>query len=520
MTPARTLMIQGTASGVGKSLLVAALCRVFARRGLSVAPFKAQNMSNNAAVLPGGGEIGRAQALQARAAGVQPEARMNPILIKPLGAKRSEVIVLGRRDEESTAAPWRARKPRLRPVVLEALEELRTGRDLVIVEGAGSPAEINLRPGDLVNMGLARAAGVPVLLAADIDRGGAFAALYGTWALLEPADRRHVRGFVLNRFRGDPDLLAPAPRILEGRTGISTLGVVPYVPHLLPEEDAAVLEPGRRDRQATEEPHCRSRIRIAAIHLPHLSNFDDLDPLAAEPGVEVEWVRSPGELNDADAIVLPGSRNTGADLRWLREQGLADATREAAARGLPIAGICGGYQMLGHELADPDSVEAGGTEKGLGLLGVRTRLLPGKSTRRTHARIRRGPHLFRAMEDQELSGYEIHHGETVPITGVQNAPGDEEVEVEWLGAEESPLGRARGTIWGSYLHGIFANDEFRAFWLRSLGLRPGVPNGAAAASWDARLEEEIDRVADAVERALDPGHLLRIAEEGVPCASG
>ena len=283
--PARTLMIQGTGSGVGKSLLTAALCRAYARRGVRVLPFKGQNMSNNAAVTASGGEIGRAQALQARAAGVEADVRMNPVLLKPLADTRSDVVVLGRSDPALAALPWHERKELLWPVVAGALDGLRAEADLVIIEGAGSPAETNLRESDIVNMAVARHAGSPVLLIADIDRGGAFASLYGTWALLEPEDRRMIRGFVLNRFRGDPALLAPAPADLERRTGVPTLGVVPWVRHDLPEEDAT----GLASRGA-------GTVTIAAVRLPHVANFDDLDPLAGEGGARVRWVDRPDAL--------------------------------------------------------------------------------------------------------------------------------------------------------------------------------------------------------------------------------
>jgi adenosylcobyric acid synthase len=277
--PAPTLMIQGTGSGVGKSLLTSALCRIYARRGLRVLPFKAQNMSNNAAVTAAGGEVARAQALQAQAARVEVDARMNPVLLKPLADMRSDVVVMGRSDPALSALAWHERKARLWPIVVDALASLRAEADLVVIEGAGSPAETNLRHSDIVNMAVARHAGSAVLLVADIDRGGAFAALYGTWALLEPEDRRLIRGFILNRFRGDASLIAPAPKELEGRTGVPTLGVVPFIRHCLPEEDATGLASGGA-----------GSVTIAAVRLPHVANFDDLDPLAADGRLRVRWV--------------------------------------------------------------------------------------------------------------------------------------------------------------------------------------------------------------------------------------
>ncbi len=349
---APTLMVQGTSSGAGKSLLVAALCRIYARRGVRVLPFKAQNMSNNAAATVCGGEIGRAQALQARAAGVLPRPEMNPVLLKPLADTRSEVVVLGQRNAALTALPWMERKAALWETVRDALASIRADADLVLIEGAGSPAEINLP--DIVNMRVAREADAPVLLVTDIDRGGAFAHLWGTWALLPPEDRGRIRGFVLNKFRGDASLLAPAPEILRDKTGVPTLGAIPFLR----------LEAARRGCCLRADRGKGDGIRIAAVRLPHLSNFDDLDPLAAEPGVQVRWTDHPEDLQSADAIVLPGTRNTTDDLRWLWESGMGAAIRARAAAGAPVVGLCGGYQMLGSSVADPLGIEGGGKCQG------------------------------------------------------------------------------------------------------------------------------------------------------------
>ena len=478
---ARTLMVQGTSSGAGKSLLTAALCRIYARRGVRVLPFKAQNMSNNAAVTPCGGEIGRAQALQARAAGVEPRPEMNPVLLKPLADTRSEVVVLGRRDAALTALPWTERKAALWGVVRDSLAVLRAEAELVVIEGAGSPAEINLP--DIVNMRVAREAEAPVLLVADIDRGGAFAALYGTWALLPEEDRARIAGFVLNRFRGDATLLAPAPEILRERTGVPTLGVVPFLRLDLPEEDAATV-PDRGAGGGGE-----GEVEVAAVRLPHLSNFDDLDPLAAEPGVRVRWTERPEGVASAAAVVLPGTRNTTDDLRWLWESGVAAAIRARAAAGVPVVGLCGGYQMLGHTVADPLGLEGGGEVPGLGLLDVRTVLGAEKTTRRVGSGrwvAAAGP--LAALRGRPATGYEIHHGVTEPGPAAQPL-----VEVEGAAA-----GAWQGTVWGCYLHGALADDALRAAWLGSL--RAG---GGPALSWEAHLDAELDRLADAVEGALD-----------------
>jgi len=485
---ARVLMVQGTASGVGKSFVVAALCRIFVRRGVRVLPFKAQNISNNAAVTRSGGEIGRAQALQAQAARVEPDVRMNPVLVKPLGNARSEVVVLGRGDPAVSALPWEARRDRLWPVVGQALTELRAAADLVIIEGAGSPAEINLRSSDFVNMAVARATGAPVLVVADTESGGAFAALFGTWALLQPAERRHLCGFLLNRFRGDAALLTSGLVELEQRTGVPVLGVIPHLAHLLPEEDAATLG-----------PRGGGSVAVATVRLPHVANFDDLDPLAGEPGVTVRWVEHAEDLEGVAAVVLPGTRNTLADLRWLWDTGLAAAIRARAAAGVPVVGLCGGYQMIGREVADPLGIEAGGVAPGLGLLDFRTTLAREKRTRLVCARIvsRDGP--FASLYGRGLTGYEIHHGTTV--VGAEAG--------SWFESEGCSVGAGRSSVWGTYLHGLFADDALRSTWLAVL--RGG---SASPGKWQARIDAELDRVAEAVAAAVDLPHIVRLITAG------
>ncbi|MDQ3605014.1 MAG: cobyric acid synthase [Gemmatimonadota bacterium] len=480
---ASTLMVQGTSSGAGKSLLVAALCRIYARRGVRVLPFKAQNMSNNAAVTPCGGEIGRAQALQARAAGVAPRPKMNPVLLKPLADTRSEVVVLGRRDAKLTALPWMQRKAALWEVVRDALADIRADADLVLIEGAGSPAEINLP--DIVNMRVAREADAPVLLVTDIDRGGAFAHLWGTWALLPDEDRQRIRGFILNKFRGDASLLAPAPEILRDKTGVPTLGVVPFLRLDLPEEDAASVS----DRGGGKEIH------VAAIRLPHLSNFDDLDPLAAEPDVQVRWTDRPEGLHGADAIILPGTRNTTDDLRWLWESGMGAAIRARAAAGTPVVGLCGGYQMLGSSVADPLGIEGGGEVSGLALLELETELGAEKTTRLARGRWIATSAPFLSLRDQSVCGYEIHHGRTKLGAGAEPL-----LEVGGQAA-----GAWAGTVWGCYLHGIFADDALRTLWLAAL--RSGTPSQLR---WEEHLERELDRLADAVENSLEMSAIDRM----------
>ena len=499
--PAPVLMLQGTGSGVGKSLLTAALCRLARRRGIAVTPFKGQNMSNNAAVTAGGGEIGRAQALQAQAAGLDAHVDMNPVLLKPLADTRSEVVRLGRSDRRATDLPWRERKARLWPAVTGALARLRGRFELVIAEGAGSPAETNLRDSDIVNMAVARHARAAVVLIADIDRGGAFASLYGTWALLSEADRALFRGFVLNRFRGDPELLTPAPENLADRTGVPVLGVVPWIDHKLPEEDGGPrLEAGPPDVPA---------VSVAAY--PRAANLDDLDPLRRESGLALRWIRRPRDLAalvappGLAAVILPGSRNTLDDLRWMKHNGLAAAVRALATDGVPVVGLCAGYQMMGRHVADPAGIEGGGEEAGLGILDVRTELAPDKQTRRTLARITEEPPRWLEGEKGEaVRGYEIHHGRTRAPAALRG----------WLAAEGRALGHADGGHWGCYLHGVFSNDRLRSAWLRSLGL------GAGAVRWPGAVDGELDRLADVVDRCLDVDAVFRDVLRSPAAVSG
>jgi adenosylcobyric acid synthase len=391
------------------------------------------------------------------------------------------------------ALPWDARRDRLWPVVTHAVAELRATADLVIVEGAGSPAEINLRSRDFVNMAVARETEAPVLVVADIERGGAFAALYGTWALVDDAERRHLRGFLLNRFRGDAALLTSGLAELRERTGVPVLGVIPLLPHLLPEEDAATL--GARGA---------GRVAIAAVCFPNVANVDDLDPLAGEPGVAVRWVEGPEGLQDAAAIVLPGSRNTLADLRWLWETGLGAAVRARAAAGVPVVGLCGGYQMLGREVSDPLGVEAGGSTPGLGLLDLRTTLEGSKQVRLVSVRVVAPDGAFASLRGHTIDGYEIHHGETSIGAGT----------VVWFESARQPLGAGCGSVWGTYLHGFFADDQARRAWLGALNGECTTPTPA----WATRLDAEIDRIADAVAAALDIDTVMQLIEQGVPCA--
>jgi adenosylcobyric acid synthase len=490
-------MIQGTTSSAGKSLLVTALCRTFARRGVKVTPFKAQNMSNNAAVCAGGGEIGRAQYTQALAAGIAPTVEMNPVLLKPEADSRSQVIVMGRPWQTIAAQTYYARKQALWSQVTAALVALRDEYELVIIEGAGSPAELNLKRGDIVNMAVARYAGSPVLLVGDIDRGGVFAQLLGTLWLLEPDERALVRGLVVNKFRGDIALFYDGIDILEQRGGVPVLGVVPYLHDLgIPEEDAVAIEPQNRQ----DAPG--GGIDLAVIHLPRIANFDDFDPLSAEPGVRVRYVSDAAALGAPDAVIIPGTKSTMADLAWLRAQGLDEAIRALAGRGVAVVGICGGYQMLGQSVSDPAHVESNvGELAGLGLLPVKTTFAGEKATYQAQAKVTGSTGWLRALTGQAIGGYEIHMGRT---TGAQPW-----LEITARGGQPAnqPDGATAddGRVWGCYLHGLFANDNLRRTWLASLGWQH--PTNTAPASG---LDAAFDRLADHVEGALDMAQLKEI----------
>jgi len=490
------LMVQGTASGVGKSLLATALCRLFARAGWRVAPFKAQNMSLNAAVTPCGGEIGRAQAAQAEAAGIEPTRDMNPILLKPEGDDCSQLVVHGRAVARVSFREYRARHPTLAPIVAESLERLRAAHDLVIIEGAGSPAEINLRDADLVNMHVARLAEAPVLLVGDVDRGGVFAALVGTLALLDPDDRRRVAGLIINRLRGDASLLTPGLEELRARTDVPVLGVVPWLAgRLVPAEDSLDLD---------EPPPAKAgaALDVAVVRLPRIANFDDFEWLADEPGVRVRWVRHPAGLAGADLIVLPGSKSTLADLAWLHEEGLAEAVVAAARRGRAVLGVCGGYQMLGRSLHDPDGVESTTRSMaGLDLLPIETTFVPDKTTVRVRARalLDAGPFAARGLE---CDAYEIHAGVSRLLDPRALRPFAILARGGAVVDDADGVVTTAGNVAGTYLHGVFASGAMRRAllgWLADRAARPHDPRWGAD---DAR-PSRWDRLADAVGPALD-----------------
>ena len=459
-------MVQGVSSWAGKSLLTTALARAFRRRGVDVAPFKAQNMSNNARVVSGG-EIGSAQYLQALAAGVEPDVRMNPILVKPEGDNRSQVVVLGKPDLELSRRGWRDRPPSLWPVIEGALQSLRSEHDVLLLEGAGSPAEINLRATDLTNMRTAHAADAHVIVVADINRGGAFAHLFGTWALVSDDDRARLKGFVLNKFRGDQSLLAPGPQQLEELTGVPTLGVLPWLDHGLPDEDGAAP-------QSVEG----GRFTVAIVRYPTASNQDEFKQL--EQVADVSWVASADGIRSADLLVLPGSKHVAADLRWLVRAGLAEAIRERARRGRRVLAICGGLQMLGERIDDPAGVD--GSAEGLGLFPLRTTFGASKRTERTSTRFRSLPEPWATLGGRAISGYEIRHGATETTGAVAEALPDS-------------LGFVAGPVLGIYLHGLFEQPDVLAAVVGEMPRRS--------------LEQAFDELGDAVEAHLDVPELLK-----------
>ena len=483
---ARAIMVQGAGSNVGKSMLVAGLARAFADRGLRVRPFKPQNMSNNAAVTADGGEIGRAQALQARAARVAPVTDMNPVLLKPETETGAQVVVQGKRLTSVSARDYGGVRPRLMPAVLESFHRLARDCDLVIVEGAGSPAEVNLRANDIANMGFAEASGVPVILVGDIDRGGVIAQLVGTRAVLSPADADRIRGFAVNKFRGDVRLFDGGIAAIRDHTGWPSLGVVPWFRDAwrLPAEDVmdVASTPG-------------GRFRVAVPRLARIANFDDLDPLAAEPEVSVEIIEPGRPLpGDADLVLIPGSKSTIADLAAMREQGWDIDIRAHLRRGRRVLGLCGGYQMLGREIADPEGIEGPpGRVEGLGLLDVTTVMRPAKRLALTEA--------HHSASGEPLSGYEIHLGHT-------EGP---DCARAWLEVEGRPEGAASadGRVQGCYLHGLFAADGFRAAWLREAGTRSDL-------SHDATVEATLDALAAHLAAHLDLDLLLSLAGEVAP----
>jgi len=486
---AKNIMIQGTMSNVGKSLLCAALCRVFRQDGYKVAPFKSQNMALNSFITKSGGEMGRAQVVQAEAAGIEPDVRMNPILLKPTTDVGSQVIVNGVVQGNMRAMEYYRRKREYIPAIMQAYNSLAEENDILVIEGAGSPAEINLKQDDIVNMGFARLVDAPVLLVGDIDRGGVFAQLYGTVALMEPEERARIKGTVVNKFRGDRKILEPGIEILERLCGVPVAGVVPYV-HVDIDEEDSVSERFTR----TEG---RRELDIAVIRLPRISNYTDFSPFERFDAVSVRYVGKARELMDADLIILPGTKSTISDLQWLRQSGLEAAILKAVSNGTPVFGICGGYQMLGETIEDPEEVEAAGVTKiaGMGLLPIQTVFAGEKIQRQTGGTIQGLSGIFSGLNGLNYTGYEIHMGRSEGAL--------------------PPVFQA-GNVYGSYIHGLFDAPGAAETVLRALAREKGLPD-TVLEDFDpeAYKQKQYDSLADTVREAMDMDLVYRILEKTV-----
>jgi adenosylcobyric acid synthase len=487
---AKTLMVLGTASEVGKSLIVTGLCRLFSRAGVRVAPFKAQNMSNNAYVCLDGGEIGWAQALQARACGLEPSVDMNPVLLKPTSDRGSQVIVQGKVWGNVSASSFD--RTHLQQKVHESFLRLSQEYELIVLEGAGGAAEINLRDRDIVNFAMAKMADAPVILVGDIDRGGVFASLVGTLELLEPQERERVKGVIINKFRGDRPLLEPGLRFLEERTGRPVLGVLPYLRDLSLEAEDSVSLHTYRKRQRSFSP---ATVNVAVVCLPHIANFTDFLPLTRVGAVTLNYVDDPQEISNADVTILPGSKNTIAGLRWLKERGWQQVLQQMRDRGRWMIGVCGGYQMMGEEVADPLGMEGErATETGLGFLPVRTVLAAEKIVRRVQAQWRTG------SRTEVLTGYEIHAGHTQ----VREGTPPRFLLCSMNGGEWRPDGAVspEGRVWGTYLHGVFESGSFLQEWLAQVGARRNIPIQANWHEWPQERNLQLDQLADVLETHL------------------
>ena len=492
---AKAIMIQGTASNAGKSLLAAGLCRIFKQDGYRVAPFKSQNMALNSAITPDGLEMGRAQVMQAQAAGVAPDVRMNPILLKPTSDVGSQVIVNGIPRGTMKAGDYFKYKKNLIPDVMEAYSSLGSEYDIIVIEGAGSPAEINLKEDDIVNMGMARMAKAPVLLCGDIDRGGVFASLYGTVKLLSPDEQDMIKGLIINKFRGDVEILRPGLTQLEELAGKPVLGVVPMLEVDVDDEDSLSARLSKSGKVGL--------VDVAVIRLPRLSNFTDFNPLERMEEVSLRYVGSVGELGHPDLIILPGTKNTMDDLRWLRQSGLEGAILKHAAKGGAVVGICGGYQMLGKTVSDPDGVEGGGTLAGLGLLPSETVFQGEKTRTQVTGTFAAADGIFAPMAGVAFEGYEIHMGKTestaAPLVSFATQTG--EVHTDGLSA---------GNVWGCYVHGIFDKAGAAAALVNCLLKAKGLEGQAASVDWQEYAQRQYDKLADGLRASLDMERIYRI----------
>ena len=488
----KAIMIQGTMSGAGKSLLTAALCRIFRQDGYRVAPFKSQNMALNSYITPDGLEIGRAQALQAEAAGIEPSALMNPILLKPTTDVGSQVIVNGKARGNMRAAEYFRHKTELIPDIRSAFSQLSSQYDIIVVEGAGSPVELNLKQNDIVNMGLADMLQIPVLLVGDIDCGGVFAQILGTYSLLEPHEQILVKGLIVNRFRGDKSLFDEGVRILERKSSKPVLGVIPYIRHDLEDEDSL--------SQRLDKSRNTGIIDIAVIRFPKLSNFSDFDVFTQYEGVSVRYAENPGQLGNPDLLILPGTKSTIADMQWLRETGMEQAVLSLARRGFPVFGICGGYQMLGYEISDPEHIECGGSIRGLGLLpDCRTVFYPDKTQTRTAGRFCDISGFFSCLSGAEFYGYEVHMGITESSAVTLTDRG----------------GNYRGNIAGCYVHGIFDSASVSGALVQALYHAKGLQFHGEMLDRRSHREVQLNLLADTVRQNLDIAQIYQIMEDGV-----
>lgn len=496
---AKTIMVQGTMSNAGKSLLAAGLCRIFKQDGYRVVPFKSQNMALNSFITEEGLEMGRAQVMQAEAAGIKPSVRMNPILLKPTNDVGSQVIVNGEVLGTMSARDYFRYKKQLIPDIRKAFDELAAENDIIVIEGAGSPAEINLKSDDIVNMGMAKMVDAPVLLVGDIDRGGVFAQLIGTVMLLEEEEKQRIKGLIINKFRGDKTILEPGVKMLEERAGIPVVGVAPYMNLQLEDEDSLT--------ERFERPQEIGQIDIAVIRLPHISNFTDFNPFESIPGVSLRYVKHLTELKDPDMIILPGTKNTMDDLRWLRESGMEAAVLKEAAKGKLIFGICGGYQMLGETLSDPEEIEAGGTMKGLGLLKLDTVFAPQKTRTRVSGVFGQMPEELAELSGVELEGYEIHMGESTRKDGVASAT----QICDTISGIVKADGACQANVCGTYVHGVFDKEAVPEAIVRILGRRKGIDvselTGVDFAAWK---ESQYDLLASELRKHLDMKQIYAI----------
>ncbi|WP_409970096.1 cobyric acid synthase [Bengtsoniella intestinalis] len=494
---AKAIMVQGTASNAGKSLLCAGLCRIFTQDGYRVAPFKSQNMALNSAITADGFEMGRAQVVQAEASGVAPDVRMNPILLKPTNDTGSQVIVNGIARGTMSAVDYFAYKNQLVPDVMDAFTTLSEEFDIIVIEGAGSPAEINLKDDDIVNMGMAKMANAPVLLAGDIDRGGVFASLYGTVKLLDQDEQDRIQGLIVNKFRGDIEILRPGISMLEEVTGKKVMGVVPMLDVDVDDEDSLSERLGGGKKIGL--------LDIAVIRLPRLSNFTDFNPLERMDEVTLRYVSRPKDLGNPDLIILPGTKNTMDDLRWLRESGLETMILKHASRGGGVIGICGGYQMLGRVVSDPDGVEGGGTLAGLGLIPSDTVFLGEKTRTQVTGTFQEATGIFASMAGTPFEGYEIHMGVTTcdaePLVSFHDQDGNHRMD-----------GTATGNVWGCYVHGIFNKEECAAAVVNALLVSKGLEGCATTMDWETYTNAQYDKLADGMRQALDMDAIYAMLE--------